>query len=107
MVAAFSVAVKSPTLRARDEYGRDNWVLSNAIFSDDYSTPRSGHMQGTGVLWIYGDSHNRRLYESVQGRQLCTRVFRACYHTNVWVYWLGSVNSNEMDLRSVKKNVIN
>ena len=61
-------------------------------------------MQGTGVLWIYGDSHNRRFYESLQGRQLCTRVFRACYHTNVWVYWLGSVNSNEMDLRSVKRS---
>lgn len=81
-----------------DGFGR--WVNNDWLpyKTTDSSDPRSGHRQGSGVLWIYGDSHNRRFYESVQRRQLCSRVFRACYHTNVWVYWLGTVNSNEMDL---------
>ncbi|KAL9952752.1 hypothetical protein ACROYT_G040047 [Oculina patagonica] len=81
-----------------DGFGR--WVNNNWLQykSNDYSYPRSGHRQGSGVLWIYGDSHNRRFFESLQGRQLCTRVFRACYHTDVWVYWLDAVISNEIDL---------
>ncbi|XP_022787208.1 uncharacterized protein LOC111327316 isoform X2 [Stylophora pistillata] len=81
-----------------DGFGR--WVNNNwsPYKTSDSSDPRSGHRQGSGVLWIYGDSHNRRFHESVQNRQLCSRVFRACYHTNVWVYWLGTVSSNEVDL---------
>ena len=71
---------------------------------DSFSPSQSSHRWGTGVLWIYGDSHNRRLFESLQSRRLCYHVFMACYHSDAWVYLLGPVNSDEMDLRC--RNVI-
>ncbi|XP_029191254.2 uncharacterized protein LOC114957861 isoform X2 [Acropora millepora] len=89
-----------------DGFGR--WNNGNWVPYKRYSTnpPRSGHRQGTGVLWIYGDSHNRRFYESLQRRRLCSHVFVACYHTDVWVYALGPEGSKEMDV-SLGGNDIN
>ncbi|XP_068683601.1 uncharacterized protein [Montipora foliosa] len=81
-----------------DGFGRWNNGYWLPYKRDSPSPPRSGHRQGTGVLWIYGDSHNRRFYESLQRRQLCSHVFRGCYHTDVWVYALGPVNSQEMNI---------
>ncbi|XP_067031126.1 uncharacterized protein [Acropora muricata] len=62
------------------------------------SLGRSGHQQGRGVLWVYGDSLNRYFYQSILNRPLCWQVFRACYHTMLWVYALKESAADEMNL---------
>lgn len=47
---------------------------------------------------MYGDSLNRYFFESILKRPLCWRVFRACYHTMLWVYVLTQTAKEEMDL---------
>ena len=59
---------------------------------------RSGHQQGRGVLWVYGDSLNRYFFHSISKRPLCSQVFRACYHTMLWVYVLTQSAADEMSL---------
>ncbi|XP_068683602.1 uncharacterized protein [Montipora foliosa] len=59
---------------------------------------RSGHQQGRGVLWVYGDSLNRYFFQSISKRPLCWQVFRACYHTMLWVYVLTQSAADEMSL---------
>ncbi|XP_048586274.1 uncharacterized protein LOC116618598 isoform X1 [Nematostella vectensis] len=81
-----------------DGYGR--WLGNDWVpFLNDPSPPRSGHTAGTGILWVYGDSINRLLYESIQAKPLCTQVFRSCYYSPVWVYSWKHTPAVEMDLR--------
>jgi len=65
----------------------------------------SGHIQGQGVLWVYGDSLNRYFFESISARRLCRQIFRTCYLTMTWVYILRSTAQVEMDLRYGHNNI--
>ena len=47
---------------------------------------------------MYGDSLNRYFYQSILNRPLCWQVFRACYHTMLWVYALKESAADEMNL---------
>lgn len=69
------------------------------------SLGRSGHQQGRGILWVYGDSLNRYFYESLLKRPLCWQVFRACYHTMLWVYVLTQSAKEEMNLMFGRKPI--
>lgn len=69
------------------------------------SLGRSGHQQGRGVLWVYGDSLNRYFYQSILKRPLCWQVFRACYHTMLWVYVLKQTAKDEMNLMFGRKPI--
>lgn len=38
------------------------------------------------TLWIYGDSHGRRMYEEVSKTALCQSIFKSCKCSKNWVY---------------------
>lgn len=74
-------------------------------FISGLALTNSGHIQGQGVLWVYGDSLNRYFFESISTRRLCLQVFRTCYFTMTWVYILRSTANVEMDLRYGHKTI--
>lgn len=38
------------------------------------------------TLWIYGDSQAERLHLSIEGGPLCTKIFKSCNISKMWVY---------------------
>ena len=38
------------------------------------------------TLWIFGDSHSERLHVSIKDGPLCTKIFKVCHLSKMWVY---------------------
>ena len=61
----------------------------------------------SGALWIYGDSVNRRLFQSVKTRPLCESLYKKCGNSYMWIYYARNKGLNvalesDLDFRPEK-----
>lgn len=72
-----------------DGFGRwlgKNWKSYLTEPSNRPSSKKSVTPRKLDTLWIYGDSQAERLHLSIEGGPLCTKIFKSCNISKMWVY---------------------